>query len=99
MHEAQRLTQASDSVGEASREKSVLPEVGWPALFQAEILREWNQLDACAGSCIRRGHRAMQTEPNRSSSLAHLLCGYAILLRIYLSRGELDAARSASSAV
>jgi LuxR family maltose regulon positive regulatory protein len=67
--------------------------VGYPALFQADILREWNQLDGLPALVSEGIELCKQTES--MSLLIHLIYGYGILLRVYLTRGELDAARSA----
>src|ERR1700704_5196616 len=69
------------------------PEVGWPTFFQADILREWNQLDT-ALSLAEEGISLCQ-QTSSIASLPFLLYGYAMLLRICLSRGELDTASSA----
>src|SRR5436190_10946657 len=71
----------------------MLPEVGWPTIFQAEILREWNELDAALSLVQEAISLCWQVES--MSGPAFLLGGYAMLLRISLSRGDLDAARSA----
>ncbi len=68
----------------------LLPEVGWPYVIEADILREWNQLDAALELALEAISLGKQTE-----SLYFSLLGYAVLLRVYLSRGELDAAHSA----
>jgi LuxR family maltose regulon positive regulatory protein len=70
-----------------------LPEVGWPALFQAEILREWNQLD----TALSRAEEAIKLckQGNGIASPIFLLCGYMVLVRIFLSRRELDPAYAA----
>jgi ATP/maltotriose-dependent transcriptional regulator MalT len=67
--------------------------VSWPSIFQAEILREWNQLDTALELVTEAISLCKQTKS--FSSLINLLLGYAVLLRISLSRGELDAACSA----
>jgi len=92
LYEAQRLTLEATQLGTLWR-GFMLPEVGWPASLQANILREWNQLDAAmdlAGEAI-----SLCQQTASVASLAFLLYGYAVLLRICLSRGEIDAARSA----
>jgi LuxR family maltose regulon positive regulatory protein len=71
----------------------VLPEVGWPTLLQAELLREWNQLDAALA--LAEEAIALCKQTASLASLIYLLCGNAVLLRICLSRGELEAAYSA----
>jgi LuxR family maltose regulon positive regulatory protein len=92
LHEVQRLTQQAIQLGKQPGEL-VLPNVGWPALFQAEILREWNQLAEALTLVSESIEQCKQTES--MSSLTHLLFGYAMLLRVQLSCGELDAAYSA----
>jgi LuxR family maltose regulon positive regulatory protein len=92
LHEAQQLTKQAMQLGKGRREL-VLPDVGWPALFQAEILREWNQLDMALLLVKEAVSQCKQT--TSTVSLLYLLCGYAVLLRVHLSRGELDEARSA----
>jgi len=64
----------------------VLPEVGWPAVLRADILREWNELEAA---------HALAEEAISHASLNFVLCAYAVLVRICLSRGDYDAAHSA----
>jgi LuxR family transcriptional regulator, maltose regulon positive regulatory protein len=92
LHEAYQLTQQAIHLG-TQLEGFVLPEVGWPVLLQADILREWNQLDAALKATEEAASHYQQAES--ALSLLYVLCGYAILLRVYLSRGELNAARSA----
>jgi LuxR family maltose regulon positive regulatory protein len=45
LHEAQQLALQATQLGRQLGGLP-LPEAGWPAILQAEILREWNQLDA-----------------------------------------------------
>jgi LuxR family maltose regulon positive regulatory protein len=92
LHEAQRLSQQAIQMGTEPGEL-VLSDVGYPTVFQAEILREWNELDAALSLAEEAISLCEQT--TLLASLISLLLGYAILLRIHLSRGELDAARSA----
>ncbi|HEY4034640.1 MAG TPA: LuxR C-terminal-related transcriptional regulator [Ktedonobacteraceae bacterium] len=63
-----------------------------PTVLQAEILREWNQLDAALSLAEEALSLCKRAESITSSQ--HQFYGYAILVSIYLSRGELDAARS-----
>jgi len=92
LHEAYQLTQQGMQLRTQSA-GFVLPAVGWPTLLQADILREWNQLDAALALVEEAISLCKQTAS--SVSLFFLLCGYAVLLRVHLSRGDLDAARSA----
>jgi LuxR family maltose regulon positive regulatory protein len=91
LHKAQRLSQQAMLV--ETELGAVLPEVGYPALFQAEILREWNRLDAAISQAQKAIALCKQGES--IASLAFLLYGYAVLMRICLSRGDYGAARSA----
>jgi LuxR family maltose regulon positive regulatory protein len=91
LHEAQRLSQQAIQMGTEPGEL-VLSDVGYPTVFQAEILREWNELDAALSLAEEAISLCEQT--TSLASLISLLLGYAILLRIHLSRGELNAARS-----
>ena len=90
LHEAQRLSQQAMLLGRQAG-GLVLPEVGWPALFQAETLREWNHLDAARA--LAEEALSQCKESRSTCSIVHELVGYEVLLRIHLSRGELDAAR------
>jgi LuxR family transcriptional regulator, maltose regulon positive regulatory protein len=92
LHEAERLSQRAILLG-TQLEELVLPEVGYPAIFQAEILREWNQLD----EALSRAEEAIKLcrQSNGVAAPVFLLYGYMVLMRIFLSRRELDAACSA----
>ncbi|HEX3639968.1 MAG TPA: LuxR C-terminal-related transcriptional regulator, partial [Ktedonobacteraceae bacterium] len=92
LNEAQRLTQQAMLLGKQPGECE-LPDVSLPAFWQAEVLREWNQLDA-ARSLIEEAI-SLGEQVESFASLASLLNGYAVLLRVCLSHGELDAACSA----
>src|SRR5689334_8933194 len=71
----------------------VLSDTGWPAAFQAEILRERYQLDMALSLAEEA---VLQCKQNASIvSFLYLLCGYAVLLRVHLSRGEWGDAYSA----
>ncbi len=87
LHEAERLAQQAIHLGAMS------PLVSWPTLAQAELLREWNQLDRALSLAEEAIPLCKQIES--VSSLSYLHYGYEVLLRIHLSRGELDAACSA----
>jgi len=92
LHEAYQLTQQVIQLG-TQPGGFVLPEVGWPIIWQAEALREWNQLDAARALVEEAISLSRQTES--IAGLMYLVCGYAILAHICLSRRELDIARSA----
>jgi len=92
LHEAHRLARQAIQLG-TQPGGFTLPDVGWPMIFQAEILREWNQLDRALALVTEALSLCKQIE--LMASFPYLLCGYAVLLRIALSRGELHAACSA----
>lgn len=68
----------------------VLPDVGWPMVWQAEILRERNQLDAALD--LVREAIALCEQGISIGLLAYLFYAHAVLLRIHFSRRDLDAA-------
>jgi len=90
LHETHQLTQQAILLGNEP-EAFVLPRIGWPTLFQAEVLREWNELDTALSLAEEAIKLCQQLE--WTLSLIYLQHGYAILLRVFLSRGDLDAAR------
>jgi LuxR family maltose regulon positive regulatory protein len=92
LHEVERLTQQAVRQGTAS-DGSRLPEAGWSMSWQAEILREWNELDAARSLAVEAV--AVCEQAISFSALYHVFEGYAVLVRVYLSCGELDAACSA----
>jgi len=92
LHEAQQLTQQAMFL-ETQQAKLVLPDVGYPALVQGDILREWNKLDEALALVSEGLERCKQIVS--MTLLAQFLYGYSMLLRVHLSRGELDAACSA----
>ncbi|HEX3641414.1 MAG TPA: hypothetical protein VHV10_09000, partial [Ktedonobacteraceae bacterium] len=92
LHAAQQLTQQAIQLGSKSGEPS-LPEVGWPTVLQAEILREWNQLDT-AYTLAQEG-LALSQQAESMLVLVYVICGYAVLLHIALSCADLDAAHAA----
>ncbi len=92
LHEAQRLIQQVTQLG-TKPGGLVSPEAGHPAVWQAEILREWNQLDAA--SVLIEEAIPLCKQSKMTPSLLYLLLGYAVLLRISLSRGELETAYTA----
>jgi LuxR family maltose regulon positive regulatory protein len=87
LHEAERLAQQAIDLGTMS------PLVCWATLPQADLLREWNQLDRALS--LAEEAIPLCKQIGSISSLIYLHYGYEVLMRIYLSRGELDAACSA----
>jgi LuxR family maltose regulon positive regulatory protein len=92
LHEAQQLTQQAMLLGQQPG-GLISPEMGYPSSLRADILREWNKLDAALSLVEEAITLCKQT--TSLSSLIYVLYGYSVLLRVYLSRGELDAACSA----
>jgi LuxR family maltose regulon positive regulatory protein len=92
LHEAERLTQQAMRQGTTS-DGSRLPEVGWSVIWQAEVLREWNELGAARSLAVEAV--ALCEQAISLSALYHLFEGYVVLVRVYLSCGELEAACSA----
>src|SRR4051794_37190959 len=92
LHEAEQLIHKAIQQG-SQRKELVLPETGYPALFQTEILRERNQLDRALS--MAQEAMALYQQAETIISPVFLFYGYEVLLRIALSRGKLDAARSA----
>lgn len=91
LHEVQQLTQRAMLSGRKPA-GDVLPEVGYPTLLQAEVLREWNQMDTALA--LTKEALVLCKQVKTLTSLVYLLIGYATLLHVHLSRGELDAACS-----
>lgn len=92
LREALRLTQQAMQWARTTREL-MGPYVGYPALFQADILREWNQLDGLPTFVAEGIELCKQTES--MSLLIHLIYGYGILLRVHLTGGALNEACTA----
>ncbi len=92
LHETHQLTQRAILLG-TKPGGLVVPDVGWTALWQADILREWNQLDNVLKLTEEAASLCKQT--TSINSLVYILCGYAVLLRVHLSLGNLEAALSA----
>jgi len=90
--EAHRLAQQAIQLGTQPGEL-ILADVGWLMIWQAEILREWNQLDA-ARALVEEAISLCQQAGSFVSSM-YLVCGYATIAHICLSSGELDTAHSA----
>ena len=62
----------------------------WAYIFHADALRQWNRLDEALDLALQGARLSEQTE-----TIVALYLGYTILMRIYLARGEMDAARFA----
>src|SRR5437879_883056 len=92
LHEVYRLTQQARQLG-TQLGGVVLPDVCWPGAWQAEVLREWNQLDTAQGVIEEAISQSSQTAT--IVSITYSVFGYVVLMRISLSRGDLDMARSA----
>src|SRR5205807_6013764 len=64
--------------------------VCWAYIIHADVLREWNRLDEALELALQGVRLSEQTETTVALYLAH-----TVLMRVYLARGEVDAARSA----
>ena len=62
----------------------------WAFIFHADALRQWNRLDEALDLALQAVRLSEQTE-----TIVALYLGYTTLMRIYLARGEMDAARPA----
>jgi ATP/maltotriose-dependent transcriptional regulator MalT len=87
-----QLAQQTIQLGIQPKEP-MLPDVSLPIVLQAEVLREWNQLDAA----LELVEEAISLSPQAATivSITYTVYGYVVLMRIALSRGELDRACSA----
>jgi len=62
----------------------------WAYIFHADALRQWNRLDEALELALQSVRLSEQTE-----TIVALYLGYTLLMRIYLAREEMDAARLA----
>lgn len=62
----------------------------WTSIFHADVLRQWNRLDEALELALQAILLSEQTE-----TIVSLYLGYTLLMRIYLARGEREAAHSA----
>ncbi|HEX3642392.1 MAG TPA: hypothetical protein VHV10_13965, partial [Ktedonobacteraceae bacterium] len=93
LREALRLVQQAIQLGKTESGDILFPEVGWPALLQADILREWNELGAALE--LAEEARSLCQQTTSLTSLIYLLCRCSVRLRISLSSGDLGAACTA----
>jgi len=66
------------------------PMVCWAYIYLADALREWNRLDEALYHALQAVRLGEQTE-----TIVSLYLGYTELMRVYLARGEMDAACNA----
>ncbi len=92
LHKVQQLTHQAMLLGQQSG-GIVLPEVGFASSVQADILREWNDLDAALS--LAKEAILLCEQTTVLPSITYLLEGYAVLVRILLSRRDLEAAQLA----
>jgi LuxR family maltose regulon positive regulatory protein len=91
LHEAERLTQQA-MLPETPSGDPLLPLTGWVTFCRAEILREHNEL-ACAYSLATEAISLCEQVAS-FASLFYLYMGYAVLVRVSLSCGDVEAART-----
>ncbi len=89
LHEAVQFAQQATLLGTtpAGLPHAMLSRV---SIYHADALREWNRLDEALELALQGVRLSEQTE-----TLVALFFGYTILMRIYMTRGEVDAARLA----
>jgi len=92
LHRAYRLTQQAIELSKYPGER-ILPEVVLATIFQVLVLCEWNQLDKAFA--LVQDAIALSQQSESLASLTHIANGYAALLHIALSRGNLEVARTA----
>jgi LuxR family maltose regulon positive regulatory protein len=89
LHEAWRILQQTFQLEGEQREFQ--PQfICWAYICQAEILREWNQLDDALENALQGIKFGEQT-----GYTTFLCLGYTVQMRIHLARAELDAAQTA----
>src|SRR5260370_35290901 len=89
LHEAVQVTEQAALLGITP---VGLPHamVCWASIFHADVLREWNRLDEALDLVLQAVRLSEQTE-----TVVALYLGYTELMRVYLARGEMEAAHSA----
>ena len=91
LHEAEQLTRQTIQL-ETPSDNPQLPWIGWVTLSRAEILREWNEL-ADAQSLATEAISLCE----QATALIwpfYLYWGHAVMIRVCLSCGDVDAART-----
>ena len=88
LHEIRHIVEQATRLAQRSKGLPFSLE-NWPMAAQADMLREWNQLDAAQDIALRAIRIGEETGTTVFSTRA-----YMALMRIHLARGELDAARS-----
>ncbi|HEX3643464.1 MAG TPA: AAA family ATPase, partial [Ktedonobacteraceae bacterium] len=91
LHEAEQLTRQTIQT-ETPSDNPQLPWIGWVTLCRAEILREWNEL-ADAQSLATEAISLCE-QATSIISLFYLYLGHAMMIRVCLSCGDVDAART-----
>jgi len=89
LHEAVQVSEQAELLGTTP---VGLPHamVCWASIFHADVLREWNRLDEALDLVLQAVRLSEQTE-----TVVALYLGYTELMRVYLARGEMEAAHSA----
>ena len=91
LHKAEQLTRQTSQL-ETLSDNPQVPWIGWVTLSRAEILREWNEL-ADAQSLATEAISLCE----QATALIwpfYLYWGHAVMIRVCLSCGDVDAART-----
>jgi LuxR family maltose regulon positive regulatory protein len=91
LHEAEQLIQQA-LLQEMPSGGPRLPEVGWIMVMRAEIVRERN--DLASARALATEAIALCEQSVTVASLPFLYWGYAMLIRVCLSCGDMDGART-----
>ena len=91
MHEAEQLTRQAIQL-ETLSDNPQVPWIGWVTLSRGEILREWNELTD-AQSLVTEAISLCEQTTALISPL-YLYLGHAVMIRVCLSCGDVEAART-----
>ncbi len=91
LHEAEQLTRQTIQL-ETPSDNPHVPWTGWVTLSRAEILREWNELASAQSLATEAISLCEQT--TSIISLFYLYWAHAVMIRVCLSCGDVDTART-----
>jgi LuxR family maltose regulon positive regulatory protein len=89
LHEAAQVAQQAARLGTAPG-GLMHAMLCWTAIFHSVVLWQWNRLDEALDLALQAVQLSEQTE-----TIVSLYLGYTLLMRLYLDRGEREAALSA----